>query len=164
VSAPDPRLPPEQGEADAAEFRAVVFRIGGELHACDVRLVEEVVTGQRVHPLPDVPRPLLGVIRLRGSLVPVLDLAPGLGLRLEETATPDVLVLDAGDRRVGVAVDEVREVSAFPAAAVRPAPQRGAEQEEHVLGVARAGDALVTLLDLAAVLSNFTSLTTRETP
>ncbi len=68
-------------------------------------------------------------------------------------------------------VDQVHQPGVYaghphqvPAAAIRPAPQRGAEQEEHVLGVARAGDALVTLLDLAAVLSNFTSLTTRETP
>ncbi|HEV2146138.1 MAG TPA: chemotaxis protein CheW [Longimicrobiaceae bacterium] len=161
MSAAGPLLPDaREGEDDA--FRGVVFRLGSELHACDVRLVEEVVNGARVHPLPDVPRPLLGVIRLRGALVPVLDVAPGLGVRLEETETPDVLVLDAGDRRVGVAVDEAREVAAFPASTVRPAPPRGAEREEHVLGVARAGDALVTLLDLAAVLEHFTSLTTRE--
>lgn len=158
----DPKLPPQDAAPDETAFPAVVFRIGRELHACDVRLVEEVVTGQRVYPLPDVPRPLLGVVRLRGALVPVLDLAPGMGLRLEETATPDVLVLDAGERRIGVAVDEAREVTAFPASAVRPAPSRGAEQEENVLGVARAGDALVTILDLAAVLENFTSLSTRE--
>ncbi|HEX2189650.1 MAG TPA: chemotaxis protein CheW [Longimicrobiaceae bacterium] len=160
MSAPDPRLP-AAGGAEEAAFRGVVFLLGCELYACDVRLVEEVVTGERVHPLPDLPRPLLGVVRLRGSLVPVLDLAPGLGLRLESDA-PDVLVLDAGERRIGVAVDEAREVAAFPAEAVRPAPRRGTEQEEHVLGVARAGDSLVTLLDLAAVLENFTHLSTRE--
>jgi purine-binding chemotaxis protein CheW len=160
VSAVDPPVPPEEG-GDEDAFLGVVFRLGRELHACDVRLVEEVVNGARVHPLPDVPRPLLGVIRLRGALVPVLDVAPGLGVRLEESSTPDVLVLDAGDRRVGVAVDEAREVASFPASAVRPAPPRGAEREEHVLGVARSDDALVTLLDLAAVLEHFTSLTTR---
>ncbi|HEX7240797.1 MAG TPA: chemotaxis protein CheW [Longimicrobiaceae bacterium] len=159
-------LPPEEPRREEEEeqvdlLRLVVFRVGAELHACDVLLVEEVVTGARVHPLPDVPRPLMGVIRLRGSLVPVLDLAPVLGLRLEETATPAVLILDAGASRIGVAADEVREVASVPAASLRPAPARGGEPEEHVVGVARAGGELLTVLDLAKLLENFT-LSTRD--
>jgi len=162
VSAPDAWLPEDVGAEEETAFRGVVFRIGRELHACDVAQVEEVVTGEPVHPLPDVPRPLLGVLRLRGGLVPVLDLAFALGLRLEEGREPDVMVLDAGERSVGVAVDEAREVAVFPASAVRPAPPHGPEPEAHVLGIAQADGALVTLLDLAAVLENFTSLSTRE--
>lgn len=157
---PDAPLPPEEGGEEALA-RVVVFRVGPELHACDVMLVEEVVSWAEVHPLPDVPRPLLGVIRLRGSLVPVLDVSPALGLRLEEERRPAVLIVEAGERRLGVAVDEAREVAAFPASSVQPAPARGAEQEEHVLGVARVEGALVTLLDLAAILEHYT-LSMRE--
>ncbi|HEX2094015.1 MAG TPA: chemotaxis protein CheW [Longimicrobiaceae bacterium] len=154
--------PEEERPAGEEELlRLLVFRIGRELHACDVLLVEEVVTDVAVHPLPDLPRPVLGVLRLRGALVPVLDVAPALGVRLEEVRTPAVLILEAGERRIGIAADEVREVASLPAATLQRAPARGSEQDEHVLGVARAGDELVTVLDLAKVLSNYT-LPTRE--
>jgi purine-binding chemotaxis protein CheW len=145
-----------------AAVRVVVFRLGGELHACDVRRVEEVVEGARVHPLPDIPPPVLGVIRVRGALLPVLDVAPALGLRLSAGGTPAVLVVERGDDRVGVAVDEVREVATLPASAIQAAPLR--EDEEHVTGVARIGGTLVALLDLARLIGETTNQTTRETP
>lgn len=147
---------------EEAWVRMVVFRLGGELHACDVRRVEEVVEGARVHPLPDIPPPVLGVIRLRGALLPVLDVAPALGLRLEAGGAPAVLVVERGDDRVGVAVDEVREVATLPASAIQAAPLR--EDEEHVTGVARLGGMLVALLDLAQLIGETTNQTTRETP
>lgn len=155
-------LPEPEPAAEAEEVRrVVVFRVGRELHACDVLLVEEVVSRTRVHPLPDVPPGVLGVIRLRGALVPVLDVAPLLDLRLEAGPTPAVLVVETPEGRVGIAVDQVRDVASIPASAVQPAPTRAGESDEHVLGVARVGDALVTLLDLAGILRNIT-LSLRE--
>jgi len=55
------------------QAQVIAFRVGGEWHACDVQLVEEVVTRSGIHPLPDMPPRLLGVLRLRGELVPVLE-------------------------------------------------------------------------------------------
>ena len=135
------------GVPEEPGVQVVVFRLGGELHACDVQRVEEVVTGERLHPLPDVPPPLAGVIRLRGALVPVLDVAPVLGLTLREVRTPAVLIVEGDAGRVGVAVDEVREVTTLPASAIRRGGAGG--EDEHVLGVARVDGALVTLLDFA---------------
>lgn len=157
-------LPAQAPEAAAEEAvrRVVVFRMGAELHACDVLLVEEVVTGARVHPLPDLPAEVLGVIRLRGALVPVLDVAPLLGLRLESRSTPAVLVVEAPRGRVGIAADQVREVAAIPESAIQAPPARAGAQDEQVLGVARMGGSLVTLLDLAGILQNIT-LSLRET-
>lgn len=136
-----------EGAAEERGMQVVVFRLGGELHACDVQRVEEVVTGERLHPLPDLPPAVAGVIRLRGALVPVLDVAPVLGLTLREAQTPAVLIVEGGAGRVGVAVDEVREVTTLPASAVRGAGAGG--EDEHVVGVARLDGALVTLLDFA---------------
>jgi len=151
----------EPAAAEEATRQVVVFRVGPELHACDVLLVEEVVSDTRVHPLPDLPAEVLGVIRLRGALVPVLDVAPALGLRLEAGRTPAVLVVEAPRGRLGIAVDEVRDVASIPLSAIQPAPGRAGEQDEQVLGVARVGEALVTLLDLPGILRNFT-LSLRE--
>lgn len=139
--------------------RVVVFRLGEELYACDVLRVEEVVEGAPIHPLPDVPPPFAGVLRLRGALVPVLDVAPALGLRLA-SAEPAVLIVESETGRLGIAVDEAREVAALPVSELRDAP--GAEQDEEVTGVARVGGELVTLLDLGAVLGEKLIQKTRE--
>jgi chemotaxis signal transduction protein len=133
------------------EAQVIAFRIGGELHACDVQLVEEVVTKRRVHPLPDMPPRLLGVLRLRGELVPVVDVAPLLDLRLE-AEQPAILVTVMGDVRVGVAVDAAHEVVTLSPAEYRPAPLSGGERDQFVAGLARIDGKLVNLLDLGEML------------
>lgn len=137
--------------------QAVAFRLGGELHGCDIRLVEEVVTKRAVHPLPDVPGHVLGMLLLRGELVPVMDVAPALGLT-REAGTPSILVIGMGDARIGVAVEAVHEVLDVPADALRPAPHTGGDRDAYVLGVARLQIGLVNLIDLAEILRERTTL------
>ena len=139
--------------AEDESVQVVTFRVGGEVNACDILLVEEVVTRRAIHALPDMPPRLLGVLRLRGELVPVLDVAPALGLTLESGA-PAVLVVGVEEARVGVAADAVLEVATLPHGAVRPAPMA----EAHVAGVARVGERLVNLIDLAEILREQTTL------
>jgi purine-binding chemotaxis protein CheW len=155
---------------DALDFRAllargegaqaVAFRLGGELHGCDIRLVEEVVTKRQVHPLPDVPPHILGVLLLRGEMVPVMDVAPALGLSLAEGKAAAILVVGIGEARVGVAAEAVHEVLEVPADAIRPAPHTGGDRDAHVVGVARLPAGLVTLIDLAEILRERTTLDT----
>lgn len=133
------------------EAQVIAFRIGGEMHACDVQLVEEIVTKRQVHRLPDMPPRLLGMLRLRGELVPVVDVAPLLDLRLT-AEQPAILVASVGDVRVGVAVDAAEEVVTLTPAEYRAAPLTGAERDQFVVGVARIDGALVSLLDLAEML------------
>lgn len=157
-----------------ADFRAllgrdegvqvVAFRLGGELHGCDIRLVEEVVTKRTIHPLPDVPARLLGVLMLRGEMVPVMDVAPVLGLELQRERAPSILVLTRGEGRVGVAVDGVHEVLEVPADSIRPAPHTGGDRDAFVVGVARMPAGLVTLIDLAEILSERSTLDNAERP
>ena len=144
--------------------QAVVFRLGGELHGCDIRLVEEVVTRRAVHPLPDVPPHLLGVLMLRGEMVPVTDVAAALGLPAPAGRAPAVLVVALGEGRVGVAAEAVHEVMDVPAEALRPAPHTGGDRDAYVVGVARLPAGLVTLIDLAELLRERTTLDNAEQP
>lgn len=141
-----------------AGAQAVSFRLGGELHGCDIRLVEEVVTRHPVHPLPDVPPEVLGMLLLRGEMVPVMDVAGALGLQRRAEGAPSVLVVAMGDGRVGVAVESVHEVMDVPADSIRPAPHTGGDRDAYVLGVARLGSGLVNLIDLAEILRERTTL------
>jgi len=138
------------------EAQVIAFQIGGELHACDIQVVEEVVTKRRVHRLPDMPPRLLGMLRLRGDLVPVLDVAPLLELELK-SETPAILVVAVGDTRLGVAVDATHDVVSLSPADYRPAPHSGGERDQYVAGVARINGALVNLIDLAEMLREQTS-------
>ena len=133
------------------EAQVIAFRIGGELHACDIQLVEEVVTKRRVHPLPDMPPRLLGMLRLRGDLVPVLDVAPLLELELQ-AEVPAILVVAVGESRLGVAVDATHDVVSLSPADYRAAPHGGTDRDRYVAGVARVNGVLVNLVDLAEML------------
>lgn len=148
----------ERGEA----VQVVGFHLGGELHGCDIALVDEVVTKQRIHPLPDVPPEMLGVIVLRGEMLPVLDLGPALGLPVSREARRAVLVLGLGGSRAGVAVDRMDEVLDVPPDALRPAPHTGGERDPFVVGVARMDAGLVNLIDLAELLRERTTLQRRD--
>jgi chemotaxis signal transduction protein len=155
--------------AEAGDFReriatgepvqVVAFEIGGRMHACDVLVVEEVVTKLVIHPLPDMPPRLMGVVRLRGELIPVLDVAPLLAASLGD-GEPTILVSDDGQRRVAVATDYVHDVLTLPAAAVRPAPGTDA----HVAAVARLDGVLYTLVDLAEILRELSTTTPGALP
>jgi purine-binding chemotaxis protein CheW len=160
---------PEQ--ATTAEFRdrvvaddgsqVIAFRLGESLHACDVMPVQEVVTRRRVHALPDMPPRLLGVLRLRGELVPVLDIAPLLDQRLS-SGPHTILVIETDAGWLGVATDGVHEVMDLPAGAFRPAPLTGRERDGFVLGVARVQGLLLTLIDLAEILRDQTTFVRGE--
>lgn len=142
--------------------RVVVFSLGGSLHGCDIRLVEEVVTGQRVHPLPDLPPFVVGMLLLRGEMVPVVEIAGALGAMRETGTDPALLVLETAGGRVGVAVDAVAEVAELPPGALRPSPHAGGDRDAYVAAVARTEAGLVTLIDLAELLRERTTLETGE--
>jgi purine-binding chemotaxis protein CheW len=132
-------------------LQVIAFRIGGELHACDILMVQEVVSRPTIHRLPDVPPHLLGVLRLRGDLLPVLDVAATLGLALAGPPSA-VLIAEIGDQCVGVAVDAVHEVVIVPPGAFRPAPSTGSARDEYVVGVARVDGVLLNLVDLERIV------------
>ena len=171
MSSTEPTTPPPAPTFDYRPFRervaedqaqVIAFRIGGEWHACDIQLVEEVVTRRPVHRLPDMPPRLLGVLRLRGELVPVLDLSPLLELVLEDAERPAILVVAFGETRLGVAADQVHEVLALTPDAYRPAPHTGGERDQYVAGVARVDGRLVNLIDLAEMLRAQTNLSPED--
>ena len=150
----------ERAAADEG-VQVIAFRIGGELQACDILLVQEVVTKSAIHPLPDMPGHLLGVLRLRGELVPVLDVAPALELKLE-AGRHAVLVTEVEGGRVGVAAEAVHEVMTVPPGSFREAPLAGGGG--YLVGVARVDAQLVNLIDLAEILRDQATLSHGEKP
>jgi purine-binding chemotaxis protein CheW len=136
------------------------FHVAGEDCAIDLALVREIVRFESATRVPRVPHCVRGVVNLRGSVVPVIDLAAGLG-RPAAPVTPQTCLLVVemplgGESAVlGLVVDSVLQVLEAGAEDVEPPPSFGtAVPPSSLLGVARSADGLALLLDLEHLLGS----------
>lgn len=108
---------------DPALAQLCTFRVGGEDYAIDIMRVREIIPPLPVTPVPRAPPFVEGVIRLRGDVIPVLDVRRRLGLDVQPpNRKTKVLIVKVAGRRLGLVVDEVTEVVRIPRAEIRPAP------------------------------------------
>ncbi|HZW30188.1 MAG TPA: chemotaxis protein CheW [Isosphaeraceae bacterium] len=142
----------------------VVFRLGGEGYALEVMRVQEVLDMQSLTEVPGGPRFLLGVINLRGHVVPVYDLRMPFGLSKDTTQTraPCVLIVEStlgsGLQITGLLVDRVSDVLEFSPEEVQPPPQLGlGKASPFVRGLIRHQDGFLLVLDVDRVFSTLGS-------
>ena len=144
-SAPRRRLLREVIAAREGQSETLVFRVGPERFALDLPAVEEAIELPSVHHLPEMPAHMLGVFELRGRLVPIYSPERVLRVKLTREAAA-VLVFRSGDKRLGLAVDDVDDVLTVDGAGVRRVPVP--DNEDNVLlGVIRRGADLLSLVD-----------------
>jgi chemotaxis signal transduction protein len=143
----------------------VVFRLGGEGYALEVMRVQEVLDMQSLTEVPGGPKFLLGVINLRGHVVPVYDLRLPFGLAKdpEVSRAPCVLIVEstvgAEVQITGLLVDRVSDVLEFAPEEVQAAPQLGlGKATPYVRGLIRHQDAFLLVLDVDRVFSTLGSL------
>jgi purine-binding chemotaxis protein CheW len=152
------RRAPSRAEGRAAQPLAQLctFRIGGEDYAIDIMRVREIIHPLPITPVPRAPAFVEGVIRLRGDVIPVIDVRKRLALpATPETRKSRFLVVNVAGRRIALVVDEVREVLRLPRSEIRPAPSLGTIGPRFFLGVCggeRSGSALRLLLNVKALL------------
>lgn len=139
--------------------RWVNFRLGAQAFGLDVLTVQEVLCLPALAPVPGAPPECLGVINLRGRIIPVIDLRQLLARPYGEDAeTTRLVVVDDGDEAVALKVDQVGEVLDLPASTIEAAPDVGNSLcPDQLHGVHRRGDRLLLLLDTAAVLRTASS-------
>jgi len=120
--------------------KLVVCALGAEEYGLPIEHVREIVRfSEPRHVASDVPW-MLGVISLRGRLVPVHDLAARLGVRSARGAAAKLVIVDTGEEPIGLLVDDVVEVLQVDETQLEPVPSGEGR-------IARAGDRLVLLLD-----------------
>lgn len=139
------RLASREGRAEL-----LVFRIGAELFATDLRTVEEAVEGVDVRAIPDAGGSMLGIFALRDRTLPMYSLSRVMGLASSDHAAM-TLVMRPSTERIALAVDEVDDVFEAALSDVRPAPTPS--DDGLLLGVLWRGTELVTLLDAEAVVA-----------
>ncbi len=130
------------------------FSLGAENYGIDLLKVQEIRSYEPPTRIPNSRGSLLGVVNLRGVIVPIHDLRLRFDCPSAEfTPSTVVIVIDLGTQVTGVVVDTVCDVVTLEAADVRPAPGVGDPAEAaYVRGLAQAGDRMLILLDIEALL------------
>lgn len=143
-------------QAAVPQVQIVTFRVGGEEFGLDVFQVHEILRYEPPTAMPRAPEFVEGVLDVRGTLVPVVDLRRRF--ETPEVRTDDdtrIVVVEHGGERLGLVVDSVTEVLRAPETAISPPPSyiRGLAAE-FVRGIVRLGDRLVILMDLDRILTS----------
>jgi len=140
--------------AEAESYQVLTFVLGNETYGVDILRVQEIRGWSAVTKIPNSAPHVLGVLNLRGSIVPVVDLRKRFSLeQAEYTAVTVIIVLsvrnEAGRRDFGVVVDGVSDVVDVQASEVRPTPDLGCRAAtDHIRGLVPVNDRMVVLLDL----------------
>ncbi|WP_414638760.1 chemotaxis protein CheW [Aquabacterium sp.] len=132
----------------------LTFRLGDEEYGIDILKVQEIRGYENPTRIANAPHFLKGVINLRGTIVPIVDLRLRFGCDSSEyNAFTVSIVLHIGTRTIGAVVDSVSDVMEIPAEAVRPAPElNSAIDATYIRGLAQVGERMVILLDIESLL------------
>lgn len=121
------------------------FYLGNEHFALPVEEVQEVLIAQPLTPVPLAPPQVLGLLNLRGTIVPAIDLRTRLGAPpLEGKVEPKLLVLKGHEGPISILVDEIGDVFELDPSAWRPVPQTvEASRGRFLFGIAPRHDGLL---------------------
>jgi purine-binding chemotaxis protein CheW len=134
-------------------MRLVIFEVAGNRYALSADQVKEVVRAVQFSPLPKAARFVEGLIDVRGTIVPVLEIRSRFGLPAKPLSASDYLVLaNAGTRLIALRVDGVQDLVEVDDEDVRSV-QNEVPTARHIEGVARLEDGLAIIYDLATFLS-----------
>ncbi len=146
---------------EAAMAQYLTFCLAGEEYGINILKVQEIKGWTEVTPMPNTPEFILGVINLRGTVVPIVDLRLHFGLPyLEPGPTTVVIVVRAEDgdgnqRTMGIVVDAVSEVRNIDENLIQPPPPIEETQGHRaVAGLAAHEERMIILLDIDDLLIN----------
>ncbi len=160
AEAPAPAAPPP-APTPAADSGPVsrggeylTFNLGDEHYGVDVLSVQEIIGVPHLSRLPRAPDYVLGVMNLRGNVVPVLDIRRKLGLEVSEEDDPVVVVLHVGEKIMGAVVDGVEDVLEIRDQDIQDAPDfSGTVHKDYLRGLTKRDDELLILLELDRLLA-----------
>jgi purine-binding chemotaxis protein CheW len=137
------------------EKQLVVFNLGEEAYAVDITMVREIIQLQPITRVPGTPPSVEGVINLRGSIIPIVDLRKRFQLiKIEHNKDTRIVVVNCKGQDVGVIVDSVAQVLRIPVDSIEAASSVfSGDHLEHLMGIVKLSNRLVILLDMDRVLS-----------
>ncbi|OQW51239.1 MAG: chemotaxis protein CheW [Nitrospira sp. HN-bin3] len=133
----------------------LTFNLGEELYGVDILRVQEIKGYTTVTKIPNTPSHIKGVLNLRGTIVPIVELRTKFGMpTIDYTTFTVIIVVVVRDKVMGLVVDAVSDVLDIAQKDIQAPPQFGANVDVRFLnGIGKSGDKLVALLDMDSLLS-----------
>lgn len=135
-------------EEDTQRGRFLTFSLGEEVFGVEIKFVTEIIGLQPITPIPETPDYILGIVNLRGKIIPVMDMRLKFGL--EQISYDDrtcIIVIETDDITIGLIVDNVAEVLMIDDENIVPPPDiRTGLQNRYISGIGKAGNEVKLLL------------------
>lgn len=152
-----------QIESGTAGGQYLTFMLAGEEYGVEILKVQEIKGWDKVTPIPNTPEHVLGVLNLRGAVVPIIDLRKRFSLESIAYGPTTVVIVvkmlqDEQDRTVGLVVDAVADVYRLESSEIQPPPEMGGTiHTEFVRGLATVSEKMVILLEVDSLI-DFTDM------
>lgn len=133
----------------------IVVKIGNERYGIDINFVDNIVRMQKITRVPKVQKYFLGVINLRGEVVPVMSVRTRMGLEPDEFTNSTRIIIIKLDQQgsIGLVVDEVLEVVALPVNEVDKYDAKD-DKEVFINGIGKHDGQLISLFELENVVTD----------
>ena len=130
----------------------VTFEVAKQLFAVKINYIQEVTAVSKMMSMPNTPDYMLGVINLRGSVVPVMDISKRFGGDFLKSEKKIVIVLGVFDKQVGFLVEKVNEVKTINNEDIKEPPtSNDSLGEEYIESIGQVGETLMLILNLEKI-------------
>jgi purine-binding chemotaxis protein CheW len=138
------------------ETRVCLFSMGEDVYAIPVELLTEIIISQKIFPVPTTPPHVLGVINLRGNIVPIVDIRAALSLP-RQSAPSQIAIIKHNAVTLGIVVDNVSEVVGVPVSRVLAMPadasaQAGKGRSRFLKSLIQREEGVAALLDVEQIV------------
>ncbi len=144
----------ERKEEREETLPLILFRVFKEWYGIDLSNVRGILKRPKITFVPSLPEWILGIINLRGRILPILDLKPILGLHEEgDSQNSRIIAVEVEGQEIGLLVDEVVETIEFPIKKIEPLCQSfPSEGKEYLKGLLRWEKKIVGLFNIERIL------------
>jgi purine-binding chemotaxis protein CheW len=133
----------------------LTFALNDQEFGIEILRVQEIKNFSRVTPIPNMPECIKGVINLRGTVVPIVDLRKKFNMPTAEyNQFTVIIVVNVGTKIMGLVVDAVSDVLNVGEESIEKTPDLGAIDTSFITGLAKSGDRLVALLNIEYLLGD----------
>ena len=144
-----------QIDQDTMQGMYLTFDLAGEGYGLEICHITEIIGIQKITNIPDMPEHVIGVLNLRGKVIPIIDVRLRFHLPLREyDERTCIIVININENPVGLVVDQVSEVVDITEKDIEPPPATGNNSGDYIQGLGKIGEKVKILLNAEALVEN----------
>lgn len=135
-------------------LKPVIFKLNGEKYGVDIELVNGIEREQKIVAVPNSPENIKGIINLRGTIVPVYNIARKFGFADISSQDSQLIITKIGDMLIALEVEGVEEIFDIPSSSISQVPKIvQSSKTSYMKEIAKMGNELVIILDVNCLIS-----------